>query len=158
MRITFNGVVVETPTPLREHMAHLRDAQWTWEAQRIQHQMELDRVQHAEDLLKTPERSEAAAVARGDTTAGHAATRMFEERKVKTQQLIEQVEAWIAADGGKRAPIDRRHLAETLFERLTGVPVAAPLLLDNTLAHTNGATSRDDATPYIPSMDELDDL
>lgn len=158
MRITFDGVSVEAPPELRQHLAQLRDTTWTREIQRLSQEMELERVEHAVNLLKTPERSEAAAVARGDTSAGQAAARMFEERNAQTQRLIDQVEAWISADGGKRAPIDRRHLAETLFERLTGVPAPAPPLVDSALRNSNGAASRDDGTPYIPDMDKLDGM
>jgi hypothetical protein len=151
MYIRLEGVHVNPPRALRDHHTELRDTMWSWEVETLRAAYELDRVKHVEELLKTPERAEAAAVARKETTTREVAEREFRERDTRTQRLIDQVEKWIDSDGGKRAPIDRRHLAEQLFEQLTDKPTPQPA----ELAHTNGHVADG---PLIPPADSIDGI
>ncbi|WP_214405705.1 hypothetical protein [Pseudonocardia lacus] len=158
--ITFEGCHVPTPRELRRHRAQLRDTTWSGLEQAAQHRVEVDGVRHEEELLRTPEISEATAVARGDTTAGAAATRMFTERDQQTERLIAHVDDWVKADGGKRVPVDRRRLADALAARLGVSPVPDDVRdlvddVDGAIA-TTGQFGRDRPPFRQPDLDDLD--
>jgi hypothetical protein len=159
MLIAYEGVHVHTPRELRRHRAELRNTIWSRIEEEEKENAERQRVQHTRELLASPEMAEITAIARRNTTAAQAADRQFQARDEQTKRLIEQVEAWVDADGRKRVPIDRRQLAEEMFERLlgkpmpsAGSPVTADALLTAARSEGNGKADH----PYVPSDDELD--
>jgi hypothetical protein len=154
MYIEFEGVHVCPPRALRDHYAGLRDTIWSWQTETLREAFELERVKHAEELLKSPERADAAALARQEITAKQAADRAFQERDTRTQRLIEQVQKWLDADGAKRAPIDRRYFADALFQQLTGQP--APGAAPAGRVHSNGHADPPADGPLIPPQDRVD--
>lgn len=156
MEITFEGVHVSTRRELRDHHTELRKTTWDRAVEKLREEHELERVEHVEKLLTSPMRTEAAAIARKERTTGEAAERTFRERDLRTERLIEQVKAWIDADGGKRAPVDRRHLADELFRQLTGEDALRRLPDD--LAHTNGHAAPTKNGPLIPPDDMNDGI
>jgi hypothetical protein len=150
MWVTYEGLHVHTPSDLRKHWADMRELSWSIEEEKR-------RVEHTENLLRTPQRAEAAAIVRKETTTQQAAQRRFDERDRQTERLIEQVKAWIEGDGGKRAPIDRRWLAEELFRRLTDLPAPTDGEVTFEYAqHTNGQADAAHDGPRIPPGDRLD--
>jgi hypothetical protein len=116
MRITFMGADVSPSRALLRHQTQLRDIRWS-------HAEEMEQVQRLRDeLLSSPEWTEATAVARKERTAEQVATRQFADRDTQTERLIAQVKEWLGSDAAKRAPVDRRRLAEALFARLVDHP------------------------------------
>jgi hypothetical protein len=156
MDITFEGVHVHTPRELRRHRAELRNTTWLREEEELREKFELKRVAHTEELLRSPQRAEATAIARKETTTQQAAQRQFQERDLQTQRLMEQVEAWINGDGAKRAPIDRRHLADELFRRLTDQSTPEAGNGEYAYQHTNGRADLPRDEPRIPPDGRLD--
>ena len=104
-----------------------------------------------EDLLTTAELAEATAVARSERTADQVATRRFTDRDTQTERLIAQVKEWLGSDAAKRAPVDRRQLAEALFARLVDQPrsVASRLTSIVELAETNNGSPEPDVLAHI---------
>jgi predicted RNase H-related nuclease YkuK (DUF458 family) len=159
MYIAYEGVHVHTPRELRRHRAELRNTIWSRIEEEQKENAERQRVQHTRELLASPEMAEITAIARQNTTAAQAADRQFQAREEQTKRLIEQVEGWVDADGRKRVPIDRRQLAEEMFERLLGKPLpsagtALPVDALLTAARSDGNGKADH--PYIPPSSELD--
>jgi hypothetical protein len=149
MHIEFDGAHVCPPHALREHYAELRKTEWS-------HRTELQRVKHAEELLKTPERADATALAREEISAKDAADRAFQERNTRIERLTAQVQKWLETDDGKRAPVDRRSFADALFRELTGrpLPEAAPA----ELVRSNGHADSPPDGPLIPPPDRVDGI
>jgi hypothetical protein len=151
VRITLEGVYLHTPGELRHHYAEVRDTIWAREVEALRERYELDRVAHTEKLLTSAERAQAAAIARQETNTLRAADRAFQERADRTQHLVDQVEKWLDTDSGKRALIDRRHLAEELFAQLTGKRLPVELAH----AHRNGRAEPKDDGPRLPPPDRI---
>jgi hypothetical protein len=149
MYIAFEGAHVCPPRDLLEHYAELRETIWS-------QQTELQRVRHAEELLKSPERADAAALARREITAKQAADRAFHERDARIQRLVDQVQKWLDTDAGKRSPVDRRYFADALFRELTGRPV--PEVPQAELVHSNGHADPPADGPLIPPPDRVDGI
>jgi hypothetical protein len=149
MHIQFEGAHLSPPRALRNHYAELRETIWSQET-------ELQRVKHAEELLKTPERADAAALARREITAKQAADRAFQERDTRIQRLVEQVQKWLDTDAGKRSPVDRRYFADALFHELTGQP--APEAPPVELVRSNGHADPPADGPLVPPPDRVDGM
>ncbi|MHA6627851.1 hypothetical protein ACU61A_20635 [Pseudonocardia sichuanensis] len=156
MRITFAGVDVLTPRELRRHKAELRNTLWSMIEEEHRHGAELKRVEHTKKLLSTPEMAEITAVVRQDSTAAQAAQRQFDARDAQTDRLIEQVREWVKADGSKRAPLDRRQIAEELFVRLTGSRLAPDPLPSVDVLQVVPDTNGKPTPPFIPPASTLD--
>jgi hypothetical protein len=120
VRLSYEGVVVSPSRALLRHQTQLRDIKWS-------HIEEMERVKKVhDDLLNSPERAEATAVARQERTADQVAARQFADRDTQTERLMAQVKEWLGSDAAKRAPVDRRRLAEALFTRLIDKPSPEP--------------------------------
>lgn len=156
MDIRFEGVHVCPPRALREQHAELRDVLWSWRTEALRAEIETRRVNHVEELLRTPERAEAAAIAREERATKDAADRAFKERETRTQQLIDHVTEWMKTDSVKRAPVDRRYFADALFEQLTGKP--APVVVTPRTVQSNGSSEPPKDGPRIPPPNLVDGM
>ena len=156
MDIRFEGVHVSPPRALREQHAELRDMVWSWHTEALREEIETRRVDHVAGLLRTPERAEAAAIAREERAAKDAADRAFQERGIRTQQLIDHVTEWMKTDSVKRAPVDRRYFADALFEQLTGKP--APVVVAPVTVPSNGSSEGPKDGPRIPPPGFVDGI
>lgn len=152
MYIKFEGTAVSPSRELMRHQIQLRDIKWS-------HTEEMERVKKVhDDLLNSPERAEATAVARHERTADQVATRQFTDRDTQTERLVAQVKEWLGSDAAKRAPVDRRQLVEALFARLIDRPSPVPQRSTGLVEPpetTNGKPESDVLRHIAP--DDLDD-
>lgn len=149
MDITFEGAVVAPSRELSCHQMRLRNIKWS-------HIEEMERVKKVhDDLLNSPERAEATAVARQERTADQVAARQFTDRDTQTERLVAQVKDWLGSDAAKRAPVDRRQLVEALFARLLDRPNPAQRssgpLVD--LSESDNGKPKDDVLNHIAPGD-----
>lgn len=170
MRVGLADITVLTPPTLRRHAGRMRDKRWEMEEQHVDHLAEEQRVAHNRKLISTAENAEAAAVARGQKTAGEAADRMFEDDRVRQERLHTAYTGFIEDGRLDRNLRHHRAIAEAGLANLVGRADAEAAPSANRPAISprpaeprsgsgrgDGADEDDELEPFITSGDDVDD-
>ena len=132
----------------------MRDERWEQRYTTLKLGGERDSVDQMAELLANPGQAQALAVARGDATAGEAATRAFTERTEMRQNLQQLVSVLRETGHLDRIPVDAKPLVDSLTESITGQPASAQVPRQ---ALDRGKASADEGPRYVVDEDDLAD-
>jgi hypothetical protein len=152
MDVTLATVEVFTPHDLRTQEKRMRDERWEQRYTSLKLGGERESVDQMAELLANPGQAQALAVARGDTTAGEAATHAFAERTDMRKNLQQLVEALRETGHLDRIPVDAKPLVDSLTESITGQPVSAQ---SSRQAVDSGNPQVNDGPRYVVDEDDL---